>query len=97
MTDVLVPEKRSVIQSGSNLELQTIVKWVPWVSDSLLVDVPALVKAIMAVPPSSHSVVVVSSSMDIKALSSVVSDGSSSCVMPLDPLVILSSPDSDNS
>ena len=70
-------ESSSVSSVGSQLESDSISKWLGSVETSSLVDEPGLVKTVMAVPEDDVSVVSVGSTMDIEALSSVVLDVSS--------------------
>jgi len=53
--------------------------------------------SIVAVPPDNSSIANVSSSVDVKTLTTVVSDASSVASIELDWLRFLSSPSSDNS
>lgn len=77
-TDVLVPEEGSVSwHSGFNLELNTVGEWVSWVSVSNSINVPGLVETIMAIPEDNVSMVMVVSTMYIKALVGNVSNVSS--------------------
>lgn len=88
---MLSPDKHSVSShSGSDLELNIIV--VKWGSRSLtsLIDDPTLVGTVVAVPEDNVSVVVVSVSMDIEALSSVVSEVSSRSIVPSDSISVVS-------
>jgi len=59
------------------LELDSITKWVWWVSVSNSVNVPALVGTVMALPPDDVSVMGVVVSVNIEALVPGVSDISS--------------------
>jgi len=67
-----------------------------WESEGSLVNVPGLVEAVVAVPEDDVSVVVVVSTMNIEALTSIVSDVSSGSSVPGDSLVDLTSPWSDS-
>jgi hypothetical protein len=73
--DVLVPEEGSVAwHLRSDLELSTVMDWLRWVLNTLLVKVPGLVETIVAVPEDHMSVVRVMTSMDVQAFSTVVSN-----------------------
>ena len=92
-SNVLSPVEGSVVAHlGSDLELSAIWKWLSSPVDVLLVDVPALVVAVVAVPEDNMSVVTVVSTMNIEALATVVSDVSSVSRVPLDSLSVVSSP-----
>ena len=74
-SDVLMPEEgSSVWHSGLDLELNSVAKWVSWVLSGLGVDVPGLVKSVVAVPEDDVSVVVVVSSVNVKTFLWQVSD-----------------------
>jgi len=75
---VLSPVDSSVVlHSGLDLELLTVSEWVSWEFDTLVVEEPSLVLTVMAVHPATVHIVSVSSTIDIKALASSVSDVSS--------------------
>jgi len=96
--DVLVPEESSVgWHQRFDLESSAIWNWLSWVSNSCSVKNPTLVGSVMAVPEDDVSVVMVVSTMNIEALSTVVSDVSVSSTVVGDVLVDLSDPWSDNS
>lgn len=65
------------VNSGSDLELDTVSEWVGWVVDTLLVDVPALVLAIVAFVPNKVSVVSVGVTVNVQASDSQISNVSS--------------------
>jgi hypothetical protein len=97
-TDVLVPEE--VLTAGhlrSDVELNTVSQWlsVGWLSRDGD-DLPSLVGSVVAVPPDDMSVVHVSSTMDIKALLTVVPDVLSGSTVELDLLGGLTSEGSDS-
>jgi hypothetical protein len=74
-SNMLIPEECSVVShSALDLELDSISKWLRWISDSLEVDVPCLVETVVARPEGSPLVVDISSSPDINALVDWVSD-----------------------
>jgi len=86
----------------SEYETSSISDWWVLVLDNDLEvgdlhDGPSLVGTVVAVPPDDMSVVMVMSSMNIKALSSIVSDVSSRSTINSDLLLDLSSPLSDDS
>lgn len=70
-------ESSSGLHLGFDLEENSISEWVLVVLDSLSVEVPGLVQSIVAVPEDDMSVVGVLATVNIKALSAVVSDVSS--------------------
>jgi hypothetical protein len=74
----LMPEEGSVsTQFGLELEFNTVLERLSWVSGALLVNEPCLVKTVMAVMPNEVHVLSVGSTPHIEALASVVSDISS--------------------
>jgi len=79
------------------LESDSISKWLSWIGDALLINVPRLAETVVAVPEGNVSVVDVSSAINIEALSAVVLDVSVSSSNPSDPLVVLVSVLSDGS
>lgn len=81
---------------GSDLELDSILDWVWWVLDSLGVDLPSLVKAVVALVPVDMSVVSVGVTMDIQASNSQISDVSSASLEPSDLLDSLALVDSND-
>jgi len=98
VSNVLVPEEGSVgWHQRFDLESSAIWKWLSWVDHSSSVESPALVSTIVAVPEDDVSVVNITFSMDIEALSTVVSDVSVSSSVEGNMLVDLSNPWSDNS
>lgn len=74
---------------GSDLELDTVSKDLLWILDSSLIDIPALVLSVVTVPEDDMSSVNVFTSMDIKALSTIVSDVSALSSVPLDSLGVV--------
>jgi len=97
-SDVLMPEECLVTEhSGSDLEFDSVSKWVLWVVVSLSVVVPGLVQSIVASVPDDVSVVSVRVSMDIQASCSLISDVSSASSEPSDLLKTLVSVVSSNS
>jgi len=96
-TNVLRPEEGSVSwHQRFDLESSTIWKWLSWIDHSSSVKYPTLVGTVMAVPEDDVSVVMVVTTMDIQALSSVVSDVSESSSIESRVLVDLSNPWSDD-
>jgi len=88
----LVVEKSSVSSvSISELESNTIIEWLSVVSSTNLIEVPSLVDTIVAFPVDNVVVVMVSSSISIKAESTVVSDVRRSSIVPSDSIVVSSS------
>jgi len=79
------------------LESLSISVWLSWISHTLSVNIPGLMVTIVAVPEDNMSVVNVSSSVNIEALLSVVSDVSISSTIEGNSLVDLTSPWSDSS
>jgi len=97
-SNMLVPEEGSVRgHSRLDLELNTITKWVWWVSVTDSINVPSLVGTIVALPPDNVSVVRVVSTMNIKALVVSVSNVSSATSEESHLLSVMSSPVSGNS
>ena len=72
-----VVDSSSVSSVRSDLESNVVSEWLSSVDSKALVDVPGLVKTIVAVVEDNVSVLRVRVSMDIKALSSVVLEVSS--------------------
>lgn len=64
------------------MEFNTTVQWLSWVVDSLEVNNPALVGAVVASVPMNVSVVRVRVAMDIEASDTNISDVSSASVEP---------------
>jgi hypothetical protein len=95
-------ESSSSAHSRSELELNSIFKrWVFVFDDDSEVrnlnELPSLVGTVVAVPENDMSVVRVVTTMNVEALTTVVSDVSSVSTIDSDFLVDLSSPLSDNS
>jgi len=89
-SDVLGEEEGAVVlHLRLNLELDSVIEWLVWISPSDLVNGPSLVGTIVAIPEDSMSVVLVSSSVDVEALVSVVADVSDRSIEPSDSLVDL--------
>lgn len=90
-TLVISPVEGSVTShSRFDLELDVVTEWVWWELDGLWhlsVNNPSLVSSVMAVPEDNVSVVTVSSSVNIKALASVVLDVSLVASNPVNSLV----------
>jgi len=82
---------------GSDLESHLVTKWLFWVGESSLVNVPSLVETVVAVPEDNVSVVVVVSTVNVQTFSTVVSNVSSGSTVPGESLVDLGSPWSDSS
>jgi hypothetical protein len=77
-SDVLRPEEGSPgSHLCSDLETNIVLDGVGGILDASSVDEPGLVDSIMAVPPCQVLIVDIPSSVDIKALSSVVQNVSS--------------------
>lgn len=75
---VSVPVEWSLgVHLGSDLELNSVPHWVSWVLDSLGVNHPSLVLAVVALVPMDVSVVRVGVSVYVKASLSDISDVSS--------------------
>lgn len=72
------------VHSGSDLELDLILKWVSWVVETLLVINPTLVWTIVACPPDNVTLVGIASSVNIEASLSKISDVSSLTIEPSD-------------
>lgn len=97
-TDVFTPEEGSVgSHSRSDLEFDSILEWLLWIFNTLLINVPGLVEAVVAVPPGDVLVVLVLSTPDIEAFLTVVSDVSDSSTVPGDSLSLFFTPGSDDS
>jgi len=97
-SDMLSVDKGSLASHlRSDLESHFVGKWLSWVSESSLVNVPSLVEAVVAVPEDNMSIVVVVSAVNVEALSTVVSNVSSRSSVPSESLVDLGSPWSDGS
>ena len=95
-TDMFMVEQSfSSIHSGSDLELLSITKWLLMESMADLIDVPSLVQTIMASVIDNMSVPVVVSSMNIKAVATVVADVLSLACIPSDSGVVCTVPWSD--
>ena len=95
-SNVLVDRQGSVVTHlGSDLESDSVVEWLSSPVDVLLIDVPALVETVVAVPEDNMSVVSVGSTVNIEAFATVVSDVSSLSRVPLDSLGVVTSPWSD--
>lgn len=75
---------------GSDLELDSVFVWLVSVSSSNLIDGPGLVSTIVAWMEEYPVIVSVSTGIDVKAVSGIVSDVSASAVVPSD-LVVVSS------
>lgn len=87
-TDVFSPEEGSVgLHLGFDLELNSVSKWISWVSPSELIDLPSLVGSVMAVVEDNVTSVGVRTTVDIKALSSDHLNCSSRFVDPSHSLV----------
>ena len=69
-----------------DLESNSVTEWLSSVLGTSLIEEPSLVETVVAVPEDDVSVVSVGSTMDIKALSSVVLDVSVGTVVPSDLL-----------
>lgn len=90
-SNVLGPEKGEVVWSLSlKLEFGSTLERLFWILDSLGVEVPGLVQAVVAVVPECVHVVMVSTTIDIQALSTVVPDVSSASSPEGDMLVVAS-------
>lgn len=59
--------------SRLDLEFESVLQWEWWELDGLSIDPPGLIEAVVATPPDGVPLVNISSSMDIEALSSIVS------------------------
>lgn len=97
--NVLVPEEVLASSHGrSDVELDSILKWlsVAWLSSNG-VDSPSLVGTIVAVPPDNMSVVSIDTTVNIKALTTIVSNVSSVASIELNGLGLLTRVLSDNS
>jgi len=81
---------------GSDLNHDGISDWVSGVSWHVSIVVPGLVKTVVAVVEDNMSVVLISVSVDIKALLGEVSDVSSGSVVPNSSVIDLSGGSSDN-
>ena len=82
------------------MELDSVTKWVSWVLSGFGVDVPGLVKTVVAVPVDDMSVVSVGCSMNIKTFLWQVSDVLSGTLVEESLLVVTALPwshDSSNS
>lgn len=78
MTNVLMPEESSsALHLGLELEFDSVVEWISWEMNSSSVNPPSLVSAVMAAVPDGNSMVGVMGTMNVKAVSSSVSDVSS--------------------
>lgn len=77
------------------MEFLVITNWLSWPADSSLINVPGLVQSVVAVVVDNMSVVMIVTSVNIKALSSNVSNVSSWTIEPSDLLVWLVLPLSD--
>lgn len=92
-SDVLSIDNSSVVShSRSNLELLTATEWVSWEVNALSGDEPSLVGTVVASPEDNVSVVVVVTSMDIKAVTTRVSEvsvGTTEVVESLSSIVVL--------
>lgn len=88
VSDVLSEVQGSLVgeHSRSDLELNSRSKWLNWVVNSLLVEVPSLVGSIVAVVPNGPSLVMVISTVDIEASSSNISDVLDASSVPSDLL-----------
>ena len=74
-SDVLSIEESSVVfHLRFDLESDVVSIWLLWICPADLINLPSLVLSVMAVPPGNMSSVSVSSTMDIKAFASDVSD-----------------------
>lgn len=87
---------------SSELEKTSIPDWWVFVLNNNLEvgafdDLPSLVGTVVAVPPDHVAVVVVMTSMDVKALTSIIPDVSSASSIDSESLEDFSSPLSDNS
>lgn len=97
-SNVLLYSQGSLLwKSGLDLELDSVSVWLSWVSDSISVKEPSLVLSIVAVPEDDMSLVGVSSTVNIKALLSVVSNVSVLSTIVGNLLVNLTSEWSDDS
>jgi len=97
-SDMLSVDKGSLASHlRSDLESHFVGKWLSWVSESSLVNVPSLVEAVVAVPEDNMSIVVVVSAVNVEALSTVVSNVSSRSSVPSHLLESLVSVRSNNS
>lgn len=103
----IVINKSDVVANGSNwpsaghlgldLESDTILDWVLWVLNTLLVDNPTLVGTVVTFPPDDVSLVGVGTSMDIKTSNSNISNVSSVSREPSDLLKLFTLELSDDS
>jgi len=79
VTNMLMPEEGlSTSHSRSDLEELSGLQWISWEVGSLSVEIPSLVETIVASVEDKMSVVMVLSVMDIKAVTTTVSEVSSS-------------------
>jgi hypothetical protein len=81
---------------SSNLELLAVFEWVLFVVDALLINPPALVSSIVAIPEDSVSHVIVFAVMNIKAVTTVVSEVLAVSFVPVNLLFVSISPWSDD-
>jgi hypothetical protein len=96
-SEVLVPEKRSFgTQFGLKLELDSISQDLFWISNTLLVDDPTLIGSVVAAIPNGVHVVDVFVSIDIEALTTVVSEVPSFTCPVAELLVVVVLEDSDH-
>jgi hypothetical protein len=98
-TNMLVPEESSCAgHFRSDRESNVVTEWLFWIAHTLLINEPGLVETVMAVPVDDVSIVFVLTTMDIKALLTVVSDVSSCTIEPeeSDVLVVLVRSDSSS-
>lgn len=74
-TNMLREEQSLVgLESGSDLESNSRGKWLLWIVVSLSVNIPSLVSSVMAFVPDQMSVVLISSSVNVEASHTHISD-----------------------